>query len=260
MVGIFREKRIYKGALVALLVIALFFVPAFCFASEVQSENVASEADPFTIIVDAGHGGHDSGAIGTVDYGNGPKEVYEKDIVLAISRMVVAELNERYPYLNIVETRTDDTYLTLQERSDIANQYYGNGVFISIHVNSYTQGSAEGFEVWHIPEGTMRYSHGECLSESENTQLYHESRGFAGNVLDGLEETIGPYARNRGLWERNFYVLTHTFVPSVLVEGGFLSNVREATNLSTQWYQNLITQGVLDGVEAYLAGIGYPRQ
>ncbi len=208
--------------------------------------------DRFTIIVDAGHGGTDSGAVGYADFGNGPKLVQEKHIVLSITDMVVAELRDRYPNISVITSRSDDVYLSLQSRSDFANLYADNAMFVSIHINSHTTDDAYGFEVWHIPPDTVRYSRGESVSTRRNTLLNQKSKNMAESVLDALQEHIGPYSRNRGLRANNFYVLTHTFIPGILVESGFISNPRESTNLATRWYQNLIAQGILDGIQDYL--------
>ncbi len=220
------------------------------------SEDSGAEENQFTIIIDAGHGGTDSGAVGYADYGNGPRLIKEKDIVLSISNMVVDELRERYPQVQVLTTRSEDVYLSLQSRADFANLYADNAMFVSIHINSHTTGDASGFEVWHIPEGKTRYSRGESVSARENTILNQKSLTLAEHMIGSLQDVIGPYSRNRGLWESNFYVLTRTFIPGVLVETGFISNEREATNLSTTWYQNLLAEAVVNAISAYMEGEG----
>ncbi len=250
-----------RGVVFCIAVMSMWLLGGSLFAessnditAELTEEPDTENEELFTIIIDAGHGGTDSGAVGYADYGNGPRLIKEKDIVLSISNMVVDELRERYPQVQVLTTRSEDVYLSLQSRADFANLYADHAMFVSIHINSHTTGDASGFEVWHIPESKTRYSRGESVGTRENTVLNQKSLTLAEQMIDSLQNVIGPYSRNRGLWESNFYVLTRTFIPGVLVETGFISNEREATNLSTTWYQNLLAEAVVNAISDYMVG------
>ncbi len=195
-----------RGIVLLITVMSIWFLgePLFAESSNDITAELTEEPDTeneelFTIIIDAGHGGTDSGAVGYADYGNGPRLIKEKDIVLSISNMVVDELRERYPQVQVLTTRSEDVYLSLQSRADFANLYADHAMFVSIHINSHTTGDASGFEVWHIPESKTRYSRGESVGTRENTVLNQKSLTLAEQMIDSLQNVIGPYSRNMGV-------------------------------------------------------------
>ena len=173
------------------------------------------------ISIDAGHGGHDPGAVQ-----NG---VNEKDITLEVAKKLDSALKkEGY---DIVMTRDKDVYVELKERADIANRN-NSDIFISLHCNSFSSESAHGIEVLYNP------------NRSGSKQL-------AQLVLDELVKATG--ARNRGIKERpELAVLKHTTMPAILVEMGFISNKAEAQKLQTASYQNKIVEAIVKGVEKYI--------
>lgn len=173
------------------------------------------------ISIDAGHGGHDPGAVQ-----NG---VNEKDITLEVAKKLDSALKkEGY---DTVMTRDKDVYVELKERADIANRN-NSDIFISLHCNSFSSESAHGIEVLYNP------------NRSGSKQL-------AQLVLDELVKATG--ARNRGIKERpELAVLKHTTMPAILVEMGFISNKAEAQKLQTASYQNKIVEAIVKGVEKYI--------
>lgn len=175
------------------------------------------------IIVDAGHGGADAGAV------NGQK--YEKDATLIMAKKVTNRL--RNAGFEVVMTRNDDRALTLQRRCDVSNQH-GGDAFISIHCNSATNKNASGVETW-------RYSKVGALTKA-----------LAANVQAAMIAASG--ARDRGVKENAFYVLKNTKAPAVLLEIGFISNDAEAEKIFSTEYQNLMADAIVEGVKKTFAG------
>lgn len=172
-----------------------------------------------TIIVDPGHGAHDPGAIG-----NGLKE---KDIVLDISQHLQAKLVEAGA--NVIMTRSTDVYITLEQRSEIANSANAHS-FISMHANA-------GGETAHGTETFWNSTHSSI-----------ESKELAEKIQQRLIYDLNT--NDRGAKEANFSVLRNTTMPSVLVEVGFLTNEEEAKKLADPVFRatsaEAIYQGILD--------------
>lgn len=198
-----------------------------------------------TVVLDAGHGGHDPGALAEYQW-NGTTIIQEKEIVLDITRQTAAYLQQWYPDLNVVLTRNDDTFLTLRDRADITvnvNPQTGKmKLFVSIHANASQAQEASGFEIlvkrsdtrvrfldqdtpdWAIP----RYAN---HTVGELNQLLNQANFlFAYRMQSRLREEF-PGMRDRGIKEQDVWVLNASKTPSVLVEVGFMSNEQEAGNL-----------------------------
>ena len=171
------------------------------------------------VVLDAGHGGKDVGAIGGGKY-------YEKDITLDITKRVQAILEKKG--FNVVMTRFDDTYLSLQERVDVAEDA-NSDIFVSIHVNSSTNPAVTGLE----------------------THYYHqESIDLAQSVHSAMVSSIN--APNRGLFKSKFYVINHTTMPAILVETGFISNSAECSELNTVKRKQATAEAIANGIIEYL--------
>jgi N-acetylmuramoyl-L-alanine amidase len=231
------------------------------------------EADPSslsvsTVIIDAGHGGKDPGAVGRHTGENGQLILYEKDIVLAVASDLHRRLSTEYPEKQIILTRSDDTYLTLEERTEIANAVSLRDneamVFISIHANASLNTGATGFEVWYLPPDYRR----ELIDPESidpdmrdvapilNTMLEEEftveSILLARSVSAGLEASIGSESDNRGLKEESWFVVRNAKMPSVLVELGFVTNPLEAALLSEPSYLKKLSEGIYNGVTGFI--------
>ena len=175
------------------------------------------------VILDAGHGGKDGGAV------NGTK--HESVAALAIAKKVGDQLNKKG--VSVKFTRTKDKYVSLEERCRISNEC-GADVFVSIHLNAAENKAAHGVETW-------RY---------ENVGA--ETKALADNVQTELIAATGW--RNRGVkTTTTLYVLKHTKAPAVLIECGFISNDGEAKNLFAEKYQNKIAAAIAEGVCKTLA-------
>jgi len=179
----------------------------------------------WVVVVDAGHGGRDPGAIG---YGG----VLEKDVTLEIARLV-RFLSLSDPRIEVVLTRWFDETLSLDERIALA-QRAGADLYISIHANAHENPRAQGIETL-IAEGGASGSR--ALARSLQRGVISQLRGLG--------------AKDRGVKSQRLY-LRWAGIPSALVEVGFLTNPKEAQKLRSLWYQIRVAQGILEGVKAYL--------
>lgn len=175
------------------------------------------------IILDPGHGGKDVGTLsGTV---------YEKSITLKVSTLVKQKLEAAGA--KVMMTRTSDTFPTLQDRVDFTNNNYGE-VFVSIHVNSAGNTSAQGTETYYsITTGDM----------------YQEDMDLAKFVNDQIVENLNM--KNRGIKEQKYYVITNTIIPAILVELGFLSNSEDLAKMTDDQYIELFAASVFKGISQY---------
>ena len=169
------------------------------------------------VVIDAGHGGSDYGAIR-----NG---INEKDITLDVSKRVEALLKKEGYAVKM--TRTNDTYVSLQGRVDISEAFEPD-IFVSIHVNSSVKPEITGIE----------------------THYYHqESMNLAQTVHSALASKIN--SKNRGLFKSKFYVINHTTAPAILIEIGFISNDNERSQLVSEKRKNDTAQAIVEGVKNY---------
>ncbi|MFW6360577.1 MAG: N-acetylmuramoyl-L-alanine amidase [Spirochaetota bacterium] len=221
-----------------------------------------------TIIIDAGHGGKDSGAVGRFTEGGKQTVVMEKDLVLAVARQLSARLRSKYPEKSVLLTRDEDVYLTLEDRTQIANEIeLGEQeamIFISLHANASLNSKAEGFEVWYLPPDYRRkLIDPETLDESArevapilNTMLEEEytveSILLARNILNGLDSSLGNEHVNRGLKEETWFVVRNAKMPSALVEIGFVTNREEALQMRSSSHLKKITDGIYNGVHGFI--------
>lgn len=176
------------------------------------------EVNDNLIILDAGHGGKDVGAIGY-------SGKYEKDLVFNITNQLKTALeDEGY---EVILTRGDDSYVSLEERVNIADRTNAFA-FISIHANSAVNSSVEGLEVF---------------------KFYGSDPKLAQNVLHSILRQTGQV--NRKVKEAGFYVIKNTLMPAILIETGFISNPREEAFLWDPENQEDIVRGIVDGIMNY---------
>ena len=185
-------------------------------------------ADPAvpTIVIDPGHGGTDRGARGRIPY------CEEKKICLQTARLVKQYLDQLG--YHVVMTRTSDAFISLPGRVEIANQSACN-IFVSIHFNSSSSPLAQGIEVF--------------FSEAGEKTRSKSSKKLADSILSRVIRRTS--ASSRGVKRGNFYVIRETNMPSVLVEGGFISNPEERSFLKSRDYQEKIARGIADGIDSY---------
>ena len=200
---------------------------------------------PYTLVLDAGHGGKDPGAVG--------KFSREKDLNLKLVLAVGKQINEQYPDVNVVYTRSTDVFIPLQKRADIANKANAD-LFISIHTNSAEKKEPRGVETFIL--GTDRMEANLDVAMRENAVMKLESdyqttyQGFDPNSIDSYimfelmqnsymdqslrmaeqvqQRFVGHLNRaDRGVRQAAFWVLLKTACPSILFEMGFISNPEE---------------------------------
>jgi N-acetylmuramoyl-L-alanine amidase len=219
------------------------------------------------IIIDAGHGGKDFGAPGAI------KGVFEKDITLAISKRLAAKIRDTLK-CEVIMTRTTDRYLTLEERTAIANTKNGD-LFISIHTNAAKNPEAYGIETFFLNLATddesILVAARENATSTKNisdlqsilTDLMqnakvNESSRLAARVQDNLcNHMSSKYSniKNKGVKKAPFYVLLGAQMPSILVETSFISNERECSRLASPEYQDRICDAIISGVGRYIRDI-----
>jgi N-acetylmuramoyl-L-alanine amidase len=175
------------------------------------------------IVVDAGHGGTDPGAIGA--------GTNEKTVVLSVAQKLKEKLQSAGA--KVIMTREDDTFKTLAERVEIAKKHYAE-LFVSIHNNSASSSKAYGTETYY--------------DTSTNPNGY-ESYLLAKEIQSQIVKNADMY--NRGVKDNRFYVIRNNDVPSVLVELGFISNSNDAKKLTSNYYQEIFAQSIYNGIVQY---------
>jgi N-acetylmuramoyl-L-alanine amidase len=214
------------------------------------------------VVIDAGHGGHDTGAIGR-------KGTREKDVTLAIAHKLASQLRERG--LEVLLTREDDRYLKLEERARMANEMKGD-LFISIHCNSAHTSKLRGVETYTLNTSADRYSIRLAARENASSEKgisdlqfiladlatkanTEESTRLATRVQKNLVSHLSsnyPGVKDLGTKEALFYVLLGARMPAILVETAFLSHPEEEKRLASEKYQDDVAQAIAHGVEDFL--------
>ncbi len=218
------------------------------------------------IVIDPGHGGHDTGTIG-------PNGLEEKDLVLEVGRRLGKLLETRLG-AEVVYTRKDDTFIPLETRTAIANQQRAD-LFISIHANSSHDSAARGVETYYLnftssPEALEVAARENAVSEKSIYELQdlvkkialkekiEESREFAGDVQESLHSGLAaksPAIRNRGVKKAPFIVLIGANMPSILAEISFVSNPADEHRLETSEYRQRIAESLYRGIAKYVDGL-----
>ncbi|HZE80810.1 MAG TPA: N-acetylmuramoyl-L-alanine amidase [Candidatus Polarisedimenticolia bacterium] len=215
------------------------------------------------IVVDAGHGGHDTGTIG-------PNGLEEKDLVLDVA-LKLGKLLENKLGAEVVYTRDDDTFIPLETRTAIANKEQAD-LFISIHANSSDDPTARGVETYYLnftsrADALEVAARENAVSEQSIHELQDlvkkialkekigESREFATDVQRSLYAGLSaksPSLRNRGVKKAPFVVLIGANMPSILAEISFVSNPDDAKKLKTNEYRQRIADSLYKGVFKYV--------
>jgi N-acetylmuramoyl-L-alanine amidase len=226
------------------------------------------------IVIDAGHGGHDDGTIG-------PHGVLEKDIVLDVALRLATLVRQRLS-AEVVLTRSDDTFIPLQERTKIANDNKAD-LFLSIHANSSPAPEVAGTETFYLNFSTSpgaldvaaRENAGSDKTVGDLKDLIQsitlndkieESHTFAQDVQNAITlqaERSNIAAHNRGVKRAPFVVLIGASMPSVLAEIGFLSNSRDESNLGKPEYRQKVAEALYKGLAQYSQSLSHfdvPKQ
>ena len=226
--------------------------------------------DGWTIVLDAGHGGHDPGSIG-------PTGVREKDVTLAVVRRL-AERLDGLDGVRVVLTRGGDEFVALGERTKIANREKAD-LFVSIHANSAENRSAEGFETYFL--SAAKTEDARRVARMENAAIRYENPAIDPESLDELNFILWDLAQNeylressalaeavqeelgqrlslksRGVKQAPFYVLNGAFMPAILFETALISNPREESLLNDPAFRNRLVDGLAESILEFLDDYG----
>lgn len=190
-------------------------------------------------IVDAGHGGDDMGAVGKMG-------LKEKQINLDIARRLTNELEAQG--LSVTMTRKDDYFISLYQRTYIANREEGD-FFVSVHCNASRNRDVDGFEVYYATPLEGPSEEVTVAEASPADSFYESSMELAGHITSAMETHLS--SPNRGVKSARFFVLKGVHMPAVLVEVGYISNAEEETLLEEKSYRQNVAEAIAEGVLAY---------
>ncbi|MGC1784556.1 MAG: N-acetylmuramoyl-L-alanine amidase [Acidobacteriaceae bacterium] len=244
-----------------------------------SAESVASGQSSLTrvlglrirrIVIDAGHGGHDSGTVG-------PDGIEEKDVALDVALRVGRLLHQRLG-ADVIYTRRTDVFVPLEERTAIANQAHAD-LFLSIHANSSSDPDVRGVETYYLnftasPDALAVAARENATSNRSVYELsdlvrkitlsdkIDESREFAADVQQSLYRGLAPDnmgLKNRGVKQAPFVVLIGANMPSILAEISFLTNPEDAQELERPAYRERLAEALYRGVARYVQGMSGVR-
>ncbi len=241
------------------------------FESRLPDDNVSSLSEALglkirTVVIDAGHGGHDPGAIG-------PSGLKEKDVTLKVAKALKEKLDKegrKFGITNVYLTRSDDRFIPLEERTGIAKKH-GADLFISIHCNAARNKQAYGTETYILSltkdQGSLAVAARENattgISRSEMANVLkqyllsakiEESERFAGYVQNSVVKNLSANyqpVRNKGVKKAPFVVLIGADIPSILVETAFITNPRDEKRLKDKDYIEELADGIFAGVKRF---------
>lgn len=216
------------------------------------------------IVIDPGHGGHDTGTIG-------PHGLMEKDLCLDVALRLGRLIEQKLPGAEVVYTRKDDTFIPLEQRTAIANEVKAD-LFISIHANSSHDHEARGIETYYLNFATSEESLEVATRENSLSQeglhdlqdivkkiarneKIEESKEFASDVQDSLShrmQLVSQNEKNRGVKKAPFVVLIGANMPSILSEISFISNPNDEKLLRKGEQRQRVADGLYRGIAAYL--------
>jgi len=262
----------FEGSGGELKAVALTDPPRLVLDFTRPGEPAGKERQAFTplrsIVVDAGHGGHDSGAVG-------PGGLMEKDLVLDVAKRVTRLLEDRLD-VKVRLSRDSDTFVTLRDRTSFANRERAD-LFVSIHANAHRVAASEGVEVYFLSsEATDSAARQVAATENSAAQLEKPANGkgaaradvvksilwdlaqseyqaessrLAETVLDTMTQSLK--IPNRGVKQAGFYVLGGAAMPAILVEIGFVTNPKEEKRLKESRYRDEIARAIVSGLGDY---------
>ena len=234
-------------------------------------------AKDFTVVIDAGHGGKDPGAL------SANKSIQEKDITLKVALMVGENIKKKHPEVNVLYTRQKDVFVGLNDRARMANKANAD-LFISIHTNAATNRTAKGAETYTLGIEEERTERNLDIAKRENGVIFleenHEKKyaNFNPNSPESyiifeymqsefVKESIhiAQYVQtnltaqaqryDRGVRQAGFLVLHATSMPSILVELGYISNAEEAKYLASETGQKKLSNCISTAFDKYYADL-----
>jgi N-acetylmuramoyl-L-alanine amidase len=219
------------------------------------------------IVIDPGHGGHDTGSIG-------PTGLMEKDLCLDVAQRLGKLIQENFPSAEIVYTRQADRFVGLEQRTAIANGARAD-LFISIHANSSDDAKASGIETYYLnfnasPQAMAVAARENATAQSSvhdlqdlvakiaRNEKIEESRDLASDIQESLASSVqggSRPGRNRGVRKAPFVVLVGADMPSVLAEISFISNPADEQSLKKPENRQRAADGLFRGIEKYLRSV-----
>ena len=249
--------------------VILFFVFFFVNNLTLQAYKPSKSGKVTTVVIDAGHGGHDSGAVG--------KKSKEKDIALDLALRLGKLIEKNFSDVKVIYTRKTDEFIELYRRAQIANEIHAD-LFICIHCNSNKSASPNGSETYvmgldksNANIGVAKKENGVILLEKDYTTKYdgYDPNSVEANIIFSLfqnahlDQSLDFAAKvqkyfsknnksfNRGVKQAGFLVLWKTTMPSVLIETGFISNAKEEEYLTSEKGKNQIAKSILSAFKEY---------
>lgn len=255
-----------RNALGLLFLAALFVNPLFADDKKKKNNKIR------TIVIDPGHGGKDSGTMGTKRYTQ-----YEKHIALDISLKLGNYIKDAFPDIKIIYTRKTDVFLELWERTELANEKNAD-LFISVHCDGFTNPNPSGASVFVM--GMSKLKANMDVAMRENSVMYLEDNfkekydGFdpkspesyivfslmqntfldqSISIAEKIEDEFANRAKrkSRGVKQAPFYVISRVNMPSILIEAGFLTNPKEEDFLNTELGKDHIASAIFRGFRSY---------
>lgn len=215
--------------------------------SNIDTPSTSTDTPPVAqnkniVVIDAGHGKDDSGAVGKINAGTANEQtIYEKNLTLSVAQKVKKNLENAG--ISVVMTRDGDTYPTLYERADFANSLNA-AMFVSIHINSNENPDPNGTETYY------------CTTNNDADYVL-TSQQLATDVQKNLVDALG--SKDRGVKTANFVVIKQTVMPSILIELGFISNEEELKKMCSDDYQNKAAKAISDAIEKNLSNVVVPK-
>ncbi len=221
------------------------------------------------VVLDPGHGGHDTGTVG-------PDGLREKDLVLDVTQRLGRLIEDRMGS-EVIYTRNDDTFIPLERRTEIANEAKAD-LFLSIHANSSPMRSAAGVETFYLNFTTSRSALDLAARENAGSQLsiydlqdllqkialkdkVEESREFATRVQSALytlsARPADARSKDRGVKKAPFVVLIGASMPSVLAEIGFISNAHDESIMRREEYRQRTAEALYKGLSSYASSLSH---
>ncbi len=255
----FPEGDFYRVEPISLYKYRIYREGGFAFYRKAPGVLTLYSKHAFAIIVDAGHGGQDFGAIGVWGY-------KEKDINLNVALKLADRLKDMG--YRVYLTRDRDTFITLFERAFMANSIQAKErVYVSLHCNFMSDTLAWGLETFFLtlkkatrkravellenyPDDALESANGDVgfiLGDVLQSEFLEDSRQLAFFIHRNLKR----YTRDRGIRQANFHVLRRIYSPSVLVELGYMSNPRELRKLLREGYRDSLSMDIAEGIDEY---------
>ena len=253
-------------------VLSLFLLVIFLLNTSFIDGNEKTNSKIRTVVIDPGHGGKDSGTMGTKRF-----KIYEKHIALAVSLKLGNYIKKSFPEIEVVYTRDSDVFLELKERTEIANAANAD-LFISVHCDGFTNPEPFGTSVFVM--GMSKLKANMDVAIRENSAIYlednyqQEYEGFdpkspesyivfslmqnmyhnqSLKIAQEVEKEFATRAnrKSRGVKQAPFYVISRTNMPSILIECGFLTNPKEEEYLHSAKGQDYLASAIFRAFRSY---------